>query len=175
GRGDPSRQERGTLRSERQRQRTSDCLSGACKARTSFKSSVATRRSSPHRREIPPEGLETLGAAKEGGEIGGIDQNDVSRPLLVRRHPQEAIKLPVTRLGERVRTFEVDRLPGQHLDGVPASRQFIVWQMRMEIESGNVLQKAKTVEVVEGRERSNFVCAFHERGPKAVGVVYGNA
>ena len=74
-----------------------------------------------------------------------------------------------------MRTFEVDRLPGQHLDRVPTSRQLIVGQMRMEIESGNVPQEAKTVEVVEGRERSNFGCAFYERWPKAVGIVYGNA
>src|SRR5580693_3459220 len=47
--------------------------------------------------------------------------------------------------------------------------------MRMEVEGRDVLQEAKAVDVVEGRERSNFVCAFHKRGPKAVGVVYGNA
>jgi hypothetical protein len=61
-------------------------------------------RHSPHRREIPPEGLETLHAAKESGEIGQIDQNDVPGPLLVRRHPQQAVELPVARFAERMRT-----------------------------------------------------------------------
>ncbi len=48
-------------------------------------------------------------------------------------------------------------------------------QMRVEVQGRDVLQEAKPVDVVEGRERSNFVCAFHDRWPKAVGVVYGNA
>ena len=47
--------------------------------------------------------------------------------------------------------------------------------MRVEVEGRDVLQEAKAVEVVEGRQRSNFGCAFHQRGPKAVGVVYRNA
>src|SRR5260370_35962744 len=74
-----------------------------------------------------------------------------------------------------MRTVEVDRLPCEHLDGVRASRQFIMRQMRVEVEGRDVLQEAKAVEVGEGRERSNFVCAFDERRPKAVGVVYRNA
>src|SRR5580693_6308166 len=74
-----------------------------------------------------------------------------------------------------MRPFEVDGLPREHLDGARASGQFIMRQMRMEVEGRDVLQEAKAVEVVEGRERSNFVCAFHQRGPKAVGVMYGNA
>ena len=96
-------------------------------------------------------------------------------PLLVRRHPQEAVELPVARLGEGVRPFEVDRLPREHLDGLRASRQFVVRQMRVEVEGRDVLQEAKAVKVVEGRERSNFVRAFHERGPKAVCVMHRNA
>src|SRR5580704_7683579 len=147
----------------------------ASKTRASFRSTAATNRRSLHRREIPPERLETLRAAKECGEIGGIDQNDVSGPLIVRRHPQEAVELPIARLDERMRTVEVDRLPCEHLDGVRASRQFILRQMRVEVEGRDILQEAKAVVVVEGRERSNFVCAFHEGRPKAVRVVYGNA
>ena len=46
--------------------------------------------------------------------------------------------------------------------------QFVVRQMRMEIEGRDVLEQTQAVEVAEGRQRSNFVCAFHERGPKPV-------
>ena len=81
----------------------------------------------------------------------------------------------LARLGERVRTFEIDRLPREHLDGSCAPGQFIMRQMRVEVEGRDIAQEAKAVEVVEGRQRSNFVRAFHERGPKAVGVVNRNA
>ena len=56
-----------------------------------------------------------------------------------------------------------------------ASRHFVMRQMRVEVERRNVPQKAEAVEIVVRREWSNFVCAFHERGPKAVGVVHRNA
>jgi hypothetical protein len=95
--------------------------------------------------------------------------------MLVRRHPQEAVELPFARLGERVRTFEVDRLPREHLHGTCPSRQFVVRQVRVEVEGRYIPQESKTVEVVERCQRSNFVCAFHKRRPKAVGVVYRNA
>src|ERR1700729_2165417 len=74
-----------------------------------------------------------------------------------------------------MRAFEVDWLSREHLDGTCPSGQLVVWQMRMEIEGRDVLQEAKAVEVVEGRQRSDFGRAFHHRRPKAVGVVYGDA
>ena len=102
-----------------------------------------------------------LRAAKERGEDGGINQHDVSGPLLVRRHPQEAVELAITGLGERMRSVQIDRLPCKHLDGA-ASCQFVMRQMRMEVEGRHVIEKAEFIEVAEGCKRSNFACAFHD-------------
>ena len=93
-----------------------------------------------------------------------FDQNDVPGPLLVRRHPQEAVELPAASLGEGMRTLEVDRLPRKHLDGARASRQLIVRQMRMEVEGRDVLQEAKAVEVVEGRSGAISFVPFTTAG-----------
>jgi hypothetical protein len=71
---------------------------------------------SPHRCEIPPEILQTLGAAEKRGEIGRVDQDDVSGSLLIGRHPKEAVELSIAGLREWVRAVEVDRLPRQDLN-----------------------------------------------------------
>src|ERR1700722_640986 len=149
---------------------------GFCASKThdGFCSVVATTCRLPHRRKISPEGFEARRAAKEGGEIRGIHQNDVPSHTLVRRNPQQAVELALARFGERMRACEVDRLSCEHLDGTCPSRQFVVRQMRVEVEGGDVPQEAKAIEVVERCQRSNFVCVFHERGSKAESVMDRN-
>src|SRR3984957_64202 len=74
-----------------------------------------------------------------------------------------------------MRAFEVDWLSREHLDGTCPSGQLVVWQVRMEIEGRDVPQEAKAVEVVEGRQRSDFSRALYHRWPKAIGVVHEDA
>ena len=59
---------------------------------------------------------ETLGAAEKRGEIGQVDQDDVSGSLLVWPHPEQAVELPVSGLGEGVRAVEINRLARQDLN-----------------------------------------------------------
>src|SRR5262249_3650 len=127
------------------------------------------------RSKVSPEVLETVGAAEERGEIGRVDQNDISGSLLIRRHPKEAVELRVACRSERMGTIEVDGLTRQNLNRLAVRRrQFVVRQMRMEIDRRDVLEQPQTVEVSEGRERRDFIRSFDPCGPKAVGIVYGN-
>ena len=48
--------------------------------------------------EIPPEVLQAFRPTKERGEIGGIQQHDVSSTLLVRGHPEQTVELSCCRL-----------------------------------------------------------------------------
>src|ERR1700730_5539429 len=110
-------------------------------------------RSSPHRGEVSPEVLETHGAAEERGEIGRVDQNDISGSLLIRRHPKEDVELRVACRSEWMRTIEVDRLTRQQVYRLGVlGGQLIVRQVWMEIERRDVLEQPQAVEVSEGRE-----------------------
>jgi hypothetical protein len=131
---------------------------GECRGTNSptrrVKAGIARPLRSSHRAKVPPEVLQTLSAAEKRGEIGRVDQNDISGSLLIRRHPKEAVELRVACRSEWMRMIEVDRLTRQHLNRLGVRRrQFVVRQMRMEIERRDVLQQPQTVEISEGRER----------------------
>src|SRR4029077_12842958 len=49
---------------------------------------------------------------------------------------------------------------------------FIVRQVWMEIQRGNILEQTKLVKIAECRERCDFLRAFDDRRAKSVGVVY---
>src|SRR5580704_16245861 len=99
-----------------------------------------TSSGSPHDGEILPEILEAVIAAKKRGEIGRVDQDDVSGSPVAGRHPKEAIELPVARFGEGMRKLEIDRLAREDLNFLAIRiAQFIVRQMRMQIERRNVV------------------------------------
>src|SRR5262249_49135527 len=61
-------------------------------------------------REVVPEIVEALGAAKEGGEDREVRQDDVASTRAGRRHPEEAIEFSVPRLDERMWPSQIDRL-----------------------------------------------------------------
>ena len=63
-----------------------------------------------HHGEIPPEILQTLRAAEERGEVGGVHQQDVTGALVSRRHPKECVEFRIARLAERMRSGEINGL-----------------------------------------------------------------
>src|SRR5438094_9558318 len=68
-----------------------------------------------HHSEIPPEILQTLRAAEERGEVGGVHQQYVAGALASWWQPKEGVEFRVARLGERMRTTGVDELSSQHM------------------------------------------------------------
>src|SRR5271167_1409018 len=97
-----------------------------------------TSSGSPHDGEVLPEILKAVIAAKKRGEIGRVDQDDVSGSPVVGRHPKEAIELLVAHGREGMRKLEIDRLAREN-SNLLAIRicQFVVRQMRMKIERRN--------------------------------------
>src|SRR5271163_2932317 len=101
-----------------------------------------TSSGSPHDGEVLPEILKAIIAAEKRGEIGRVDQDDVSGSPVAGRHPKEAIELLVARGGEGVGKLEIDRLAREDLN-LLAIRvcQFVVRKMRMKIERRNVVEQ----------------------------------
>src|SRR5262249_53513717 len=69
-------------------------------------------------RHVPPEVPKAVRAPKQRGEDCRIGEQDVAAPTTFRRHPDARIELPISRRRERVRPGRVDRLPGQHVNGL---------------------------------------------------------
>jgi len=89
---------------------------------------------SSHRRQILPKILQTVRSAKQCREISRVDHHNVARTIADRRQPEQAVKIAVTRCGERVRPIWIDWLARQHLHGVPVVvGQFVMRQMWMKV------------------------------------------
>ena len=122
-----------------------------------------------HQGEIPPEIFQTIRAAEERGEVGQVHEHDVSGPLLVRRHPEQAVELRVASRGEGMRTVGIDRLACKQMDRLAVLfSNFVVRQVRMEVERRNVVEQAELVDVAKRGQRRNLLRAFDYRRTEAV-------
>ena len=67
----------------------------------------------------------------------------------LRWHPDEGIELRVARLGERMRSIEVNGLSCQHMNGFRVfGGQRVMRQMGMEVEGGDTVQQTALVQVL---------------------------
>ena len=57
-----------------------------------------------------PEVAKAVGAAEQGGEVGGVDEHDVARTLGGRWHPDQRVELGVALGRERMRSVRIDAL-----------------------------------------------------------------
>src|SRR5437899_8009241 len=62
-------------------------------------------------REVVPEIIETLGAAKQSGEDCQVRKHDVAGARPCRWHPEEAIEFGVSGFDKRMRPGQINRLP----------------------------------------------------------------
>src|SRR5688572_33116072 len=107
--------------------------------------------------EIPPEVFQTLGTTEERCEVGRIDQQKVSCTITGRRHPQKTVHFGVACRRERMGPIGIDRLFSEHVYfGAIGLSHFIVRQMWMKIQRGNVLEKPESIQIAKGCERGNI-------------------
>src|SRR5205823_11625830 len=109
---------------------------------------------------------------EECGEVRRVHKHDISRALLTWRHPQQAVKLPVSSGGEGMRTVEINRLACQQMHRLAVLLgDFVVWQMGMKIESWDVFKEAQLINVAERGERCDLLGAFDLRWTETVEIV----
>src|SRR5215204_2744550 len=107
--------------------------------------------------EIPPEIFQAFGTTEERSEMGRIDQQKVSCTITGRRHPQKTVHFGVARRHERMRPIGIDRLACEHMYfGAVRLIHFIVRQVWMKIQRGNVLKKPEFIQIAKGGERRNI-------------------
>ena len=84
-----------------------------------------------------------------------VGEQDIAAACICRRHPDEGIKLSIPRGGEWMRPGQIDRLPGQNMNGRRIfCCQRIVRQMQMKVERAHSVQQTQRVEIlVDSEER----------------------
>src|SRR5215204_2238137 len=128
---------------------------------------------SSFRREVVPKVIETLGAAKQSREDCQVREQDVPGPLPRGWHPEKRIEIRVARLDERMRSGQINRLPGKNANCARIfRRQRIVRQMLMEIEGCHVRKPAMGVEITHCRERGDLVGAVDDCWTKTEAVLH---
>ena len=99
-----------------------------------------------HKREIPPEVFQALRATEERGEMGHVQQHDVSSALLIWRHPEQTIELRIAGCGERMWTIEINRLAREQMYRfVVLGGDLVVRQVRMEIQRRDIVEQSQLV------------------------------
>src|SRR6185436_8280808 len=97
--------------------------------------------------EVQPQALQAVRDTEQRAEVCGVDQQDVAGPGAARGKPEERVELPVPRSREGVRPRQVDRLPGQDMDGLRVlGRQRVVRQVGVEVERGDPREEAARIE-----------------------------
>ena len=92
------------------------------------------------------------------------------------RHPKKHIELFVSRLDERMRPGDVDRLPGQHVDRLWVVRgDRIVRQMHMEVEGRNAGEPSSRVQILDRGERNKPVRPWNRGRAETLTVFDRNA
>src|SRR6476620_4438075 len=94
-----------------------------------------------HKREIPPQVFQAVRATEERGEMGHVQQHDVSSTLLIWRDPEQTIELSIARFRERMWTIEINRLPREQMYRfVVLGGDLVVRQVQMEIQRRNIIE-----------------------------------
>ena len=116
--------------------------------------------------------LQALVAAEQRAEDRGVGQQHIARPVAARGHPEEHVELPVSRFGERMRPRQVDRLPGQDVNGFRVvGRHGIVRQVHVEVEGGHPLEPAFGIQIPRNRQGSELLGSRIARGTQAVAIL----
>ena len=124
-----------------------------------------------HRGDVPPEGPQALRHAEQGGEVGGVHQNDVPGTLASRRHPQQAVESRVAGRRKWVRPVQVHRL-------LPAGGwrirlgHLVVRQVQVEIERCHVLEQSQLVQILKADEGRDIPGPLDQRRAQSIGVEY---
>src|SRR6516162_6893167 len=133
----------------------------------------ALRLRSLHQGEIAPEVLQALVHAKQCGEMGRVDEQNISNALTIGRHPEQAVEFLIAGGGERVRTVEIDRLTREQMDRLAGLIcDFVVWQMGMETERRYIVEQTQLVEIAERCNRRDVLGAFYDSRAETVGIVH---
>jgi hypothetical protein len=128
-----------------------------------------------HRCEVVPQVLQTVRATEQGGEVGGVDERDVARPLTGGRHPDQRVELGVAFRGEGVGSVRVDALTRQDPQLVTfGRRQFVVRQVGVEVERGDVVEQSRRVEIGKAGDGRDLLGALDNGGSQTLNVVHGH-
>src|SRR5215813_9099462 len=99
-----------------------------------------------HHGQIPPKIFQAVSTAKECGEVRRVHQHDISGTLCIWWHPEQAVELRVAGRAERMRTVEINGLARQQMHRLSVlGSQFVMRQVRMEIERRDVFKQAQLV------------------------------
>src|SRR5690242_1182772 len=101
--------------------------------------------------EIPPEILETFGTTEERREMSRIDEQHVASSITGRRHPPKTIHFGITCGREWMRPIRIHGLTCQHVYFCTVRHDFVVRQVRMEIQGRDVFKKSEFIEIAERR------------------------
>ncbi|MCU1701125.1 MAG: ATP-dependent exoDNAse [Mycobacterium sp.] len=136
---------------------------------------VIARAASLHGGEVVPEILKAVGAAEQGGEVCGVDEHDVACSLSSRWHPDQCVELGVAGFGERMGPAWVYPLTSEDLQFLAfRCGEFVVRQVGVEVEGGDVVEQSRGVEVAESGQRRDLCCPFDDRRSQAPLVVDGH-
>src|SRR5215211_1883313 len=127
-------------------------------------------------REVVPEIIEALGAAKQSGKDCQVRKHDVPGARSRRWHPEEAIKFGVSGFDKRMRPGQINRLPGKNPNCARIFRcQRIMRQVLVKIEGRYVREPTMPVEVAHGRQRCNLVSTLDNRWTKSKTIFHRHA
>jgi len=122
-----------------------------------------------------PEVAKAVGAAEKCGEVCGVDEHNVARALTGRRHPDKRVELGVAGFRERMRPVRVDPLTAEDLHLLTFGRcEFVVGQVRVKVEGGDVVEQSRQVKVPEPGQRCDLLRALDDCWPQPPRVVHGH-
>src|SRR5262249_26085120 len=123
---------------------------------------------------VPPEVFQAFRAAEQRGEDRRVGEQDIATAVTLRRQPDARIELPIPRSGEGMRPGEVNRLPGQDMDGFRVlGRQRLVRQMQMEVERDHSIQQSQFIEILVDGQRSDLIGSRDDGRPEPELIEYG--
>jgi len=73
-----------------------------------------------HSGDISPELLEASRSSEQCREMCRVHEDNITQPFAFGRHPKDDVEFGFSGRGERMRTFEINGLAGQHADAIAA-------------------------------------------------------
>src|SRR5215469_6513564 len=96
--------------------------------------------------EIFPKALDTRRACEQGTECRGVADQHFAATLSTRRHPNQRIELFISRIAERVRPGQVDRLSSKYMKVISVRcSNGVMRQMHVKGKSRDVIEIAALV------------------------------
>src|SRR5688572_1115662 len=126
-----------------------------------------------HRSKVAPESLQALSSTEQRGEVGRIDEHDLTTAAPAGRHPEKRIDFAVSSGRPRVRPVSINRLSGEYVNHSRALvGHSVLREMHVKAEIRDAAQEARLVEVLGLAERHGVTRALDDRGAKSVLVVH---